>query len=314
MVSSVGLQLKNERLEDGASDNPIVPVVEDVCTRCERHHYWVIIGGNSLISVVKILLGLVGRSNALFADGIHSLGDVVGAIVTVVSIKIAAKKTDDAYPYGYGKIEFVAASVIYITLSFVGLYIFTSAVHHLFMKVPIRPHMVTIVGAILSLVVNELMYRQGVCVGTKKNSPSIIAAAHENRADMWSSLVILVGIIGARLGAWFLDPLAAIMVSWMIFKLCFENLRTTIRGLMDSAIEPEMREVILKESRKYEGIEVTNLRTREVGRRVDIEIDARVDRRKALKDLQELEARIRSDVLQAIGRSGDVVFYFSPAD
>lgn len=284
---------------------------DESCEKCVKSLALVNIGGNSFIAVLKVFLGIAGGSHALFADGIHSFGDVFGSVMMVISLKIADRPRDSKYPYGYGKVEFLAACIIYISLFFVGCYILTSAIHHIISGVHINPDMVTLLGALISLVANELMYRQSICCGTQLNSPSMIANAHEKRADMLSSAVVLVGIVGAKLGLDFLDPLAAIVVSFLIFKLCYESLKKAVQGLMDSALPPEFKEEVIGIIRNYPDLEVSEIRAREVGQKVDIEIVASIDRNKLLKEVETIKSKIKNDILKDIERVGNVEIYFS---
>ena len=281
------------------------------CELCVKSLGWINIGGNSIIAFLKLFLGIVGHSNALFADGIHSFGDVLGSCVMVFSLKVAKKKTDEKYPFGYGKVEFIAAIAIYISLFIIGVYIFEKAVEHLIHRVAIRPDMVTVIGAGISLIANELMYRQSICCGNQLNSPSMVANAHEKRADMWASGIVLIGIVGAKMGFFFLDPIAAIIVAFLIFRLCAESTARSIRGLVDHSLDKDNRELIWNELVKHDVV-IRNLRSREVGQKVEIEVDLYVDNSRLMKDLEELRVQIKDDILKAVGRPGDVTIYFYP--
>lgn len=284
----------------------------NACYKCKKSLGWINVGGNSFIAMVKMFLGFIGGSTALFADGIHSFGDVLGSLVMLVSLGIAEKPKDSKYPYGYGKVEFFAAIIIYVSLFFVGLYILYTAVQYLIHNVPVNPDMVTILGALISLVANEMMYRQSICCGTQLQSPSIIANAHEKRADALSSVVVLVGIIGSKLGFHFLDPVAALLVSFFIFRLCFESITAAVRSLMDGSLSEEAHQAIDGVFKSYQALEVSQIRSREVGQHVSIEIDIRVSAQTILEDLGPLREKISQQVLQAVERPGEVLMYFFP--
>ena len=280
------------------------------CEKCVKSLGWINVGGNSFIALIKVYLGIVGGSTALFADGIHSFGDVFGSATMLIGLKIAKKPKDNKYPYGYGKVEFIAATVIYTFLFFVGIYILITAIKCIVCKAHVNPDMVTIIGAIISLVANELMYRQSHCAGLQLNSPSMIANAHEKRADAIASIAVLIGIIGAKLGWHFLDPLAAILVSVFIFKICGEMLYKSITGLMDSSLTQEENNKIYKVLKKFPELIVINVRTRETGQSVNVEIDARVSPGSILKDLSGIKEKIQENITEAIERPGEVNINF----
>ncbi|MBF0106082.1 MAG: cation transporter [Deltaproteobacteria bacterium] len=276
---------------------------------------WINVGGNSFIALIKCFLGYVGGSTALFADGIHSFGDVMGSITMLLGLKIADRPKDHKHPYGYGKVEFIAAVAIYTFLFFVGVYIFFTAMRCILCGAPIVPDMVTVIGAIISLAANELMYRQSYCCGEQLSSPAMIANAHEKRADALSSIAVLIGIIGARLGFHFLDPLAAIMVSCFIFKLAGTELYKSFKGLMDTALSAEDQKKIMAEISFFpEIIAIQDLRTRELGQRVSIEVDALIGSEKVLGELKTLKTNLIQKILKVVNRPGDVTINFIPAN
>ncbi|MBF0360313.1 MAG: cation transporter [Oligoflexia bacterium] len=282
------------------------------CEKCVDSLGWTNVGGNSFIALVKMYLGFVGGSTALFADGIHSFGDVAGSITMLLGLKVAKNSHSNRFPYGFGKFEYIAASVIYVLLFLIGIYIFINAIHIILLKHPINPDMVTIIGALISLAANELMYRQSICAGNQLNSPSMIANAHEKRADVWSSLAVLIGIIGSKMGFHFLDPLMALVVSFFIFNICITMTYQSIKGLMDSALPKKDRETILQEIDKYSTeVELKNLRTREIGQKVSIEIEAKVKANMILENLDMIKFKLREEIMKKIEREGEVRFFFS---
>ena len=280
------------------------------CEKCIASIGGINVGGNSFIAVVKMYLGIVGGSAALFADGIHSFGDVAGSVTMLIGLKVAKRPKDATYPYGYGKFEYVAAAAIYTLLTMVGIYIFFMAVHLIIGGHPVNPDMVTVIGAMISLVANELMYRQSICAGNQMHSPSMIANAHEKRADVWSSLAVLMGIVGSKLGFWFLDPLAALMVSGFIFKLCWESLNEAIHRLIDIQLPDGIDEIVREEGARAKEVNLIDLRTRELGQMVSIEVEADVLHSKSLKELDQLKRDLGRAIIGRVERPGEVLIYF----
>ncbi|MBF0365861.1 MAG: cation transporter [Oligoflexia bacterium] len=283
----------------------------EACEKCVKSLGWTNVGGNSLIAIIKMYLGFIGGSHALFADGIHSFGDVAGSITMLIGLKVAKKNRNPNYPYGYGKFEYVAAAVIYTLLFFVGVYILMNAVHAIILGHPVDPDMVTIIGALISLAANELMYRQSICAGNQLNSPSMIANAHEKRADVWASLAVLLGIIGSKLGFHVLDPLAALMVSFFIFKLCASMMHQSIRGLMDASLSKEDRQNILEEIEKFPEIKLKKVKTKEMGQNISVEIDVLVSASELLSNLEKVKEQLKENIEKKIERSGEITLYFS---
>ncbi len=289
-----------------------VKLLSDKCEACVRSVGFISVGGNLSIAFIKVFLGLIGGSHALFADGIHSFADAGCSVAMVISLRITKKPHDTQYPYGYHKVEFITAAAMYGVLFVVGIAIFISGVHHILHHVRVCPDLVTIIGGLISLVVNEMIARQCFCCGHLVNSPSMIANAHECRSDAWASAAVLAGIIGARLGWSCLDPFAAILVSILIFELCIKHLIRCGKGLLDHSLGSQEIGLITSEIFKYPGFKVRRMRTRELGQEVAVEIDLEVDRNSQLKDLEVVRSKLKKSILQSLGRLGEVTIYFTP--
>jgi cation diffusion facilitator family transporter len=284
------------------------------CEKCISSIGSINVGGNSFIAIVKMYLGIVGGSAALFADGIHSFGDVGGSMTMLVGLKVAKRPKDATYPYGYGKFEYVAAAAIYTILTMVGIYILIMAIHLIIGGHPVNPDMVTVIGAMISLVANELMYRQSICAGNQLHSPSMIANAHEKRADVWASLAVLCGIVGSKMGVWFLDPLAALMVAGFIFKLCWESLNEAVQRLIDIQLPDGSDEIVAEEVSKVKDLKMRAIRTRELGQMISVEIEVDVVRSKSLQELDKIRSALGSSILGRLERPGEVQVFFKVKD
>ena len=248
------------------------------CQRCSRAVPWVSFWGNFGLAIYKLLVGALGGSSALIADAMHSFADVVGSIGIVVATKVSAKEADEDYPYGRGKAEFLGAIFVYTILLFFAVGIVSHAVNLMFRDDLAAPHFVTLLGAVVSVFHNVIMFQYLTCVGRRNNSPAILADAFENRADAISSVACIAGIAGAMFVHPICDPIAALLVGIIIFWNCQEQLREAIRGLMDTSLPEEetaeATEVILS----VPGVErMRFLRTRRTGARYWLDIGVEVD-------------------------------------
>ena len=207
------------------------------CEKCARSVGKVNIVGNILMILIKGYMGVVGGSKGLIADAVHSCADLLATIVMIIGLHISGQEKDEAYPYGYGKAEYIVAVVIYLFLFVIGTYILFDGARAILEGRRVTPCLSAAWGAIFSIAINELMFRQSVCAGAQINSPSITAKAWETRSDVLSSIAVLIGILGAKMGFHFMDPLAAIIVGVIILRVCVEQVRGAITNLMDGAPE-----------------------------------------------------------------------------
>ena len=144
------------------------------CVRCARRVPWYAFFGNLFLTVYKIIVGWLGGSPALIADGLHSFTDVIGTSVILASTRISARPADADHPYGHGKVEFMSSSFIYIVLVVLSIGIFTGGLLLLIHWELHAPSPVTFFGALVSIIYNVLMFRLGQCAGKRTNSPALL--------------------------------------------------------------------------------------------------------------------------------------------
>jgi len=247
------------------------------CEKCAKMVGTVNVLGNILMILIKGYLGVVGGSKGLIADAIHSSADLLATIVMIIGLKISGRTKDEEYPFGYGKAEYLVAIVIYLFLLVIGLYILYDGSMAIINGRRVTPCLSAAWGAIFSIAINELMFRQSLCVGTQTNSPSIVAKAWESRSDVLSSVAVLVGILGAKMGFHFMDPLAAIAVGIIILRICVVMLKDAVVNLMDIVPEIMTDEVRQALSGVKDITGVKDIHAREVGQEVELDISLYVD-------------------------------------
>ena len=269
------------------------------CEKCARSVGTVNVIGNILMIFVKGYMGVVGRSKGLIADAIHSSADLLATIVMIMGIKISDREADDSYPHGYGKAEYIVAIIIYLFLFVIGLYIIFGGLKAIIMGYYVPPCLTAVWGAIFSIAINELMFRQSVCAGKQINSPSMVAKAWESRSDVYSSIAVLIGILGSKMGLYFMDPLAAVIVGVIILKICCEMVKDSVLNLMDKALGDEVVDDVRKVLSAVEKIRgIKYIIARELGRHMEFELELFVSKDISVSDGET----IKNEVKQKIGR------------
>ncbi len=243
------------------------------CEKCARSVGKVNIVGNILMILIKGYMGVVGGSKGLIADAVHSCADLLATIVMIIGLHISGQEKDEAYPYGYGKAEYIVAVVIYLFLFVIGTYILFDGARAILEGRRVTPCLSAAWGAIFSIAINELMFRQSVCAGAQINSPSITAKAWETRSDVLSSIAVLIGILGAKMGFHFMDPLAAIIVGVIILRVCVEQVKGAITNLMDGASEEGMDDEVREALGNVANVSsIREINSREMGQELELEI------------------------------------------
>ncbi|ODN43140.1 cation diffusion facilitator family transporter [Piscirickettsia litoralis] len=230
-------------------------------------------GLNFSLAVLKIVVGLFGRSHALVADGVHSFSDLVCDFFVLMVARYGMSAPDDDHPYGHGRIETVATVVLSIFLVALGLSIGADAIHSLMQGDHVRPDHYTAIVAIISIIVNEGLFHYTLKVANQIGSDLLRANAWHSRSDSLSSVIVLIGIIGAFLGWSFLDAIAAIIVALMIIKMGAKWGWRALKELVDTALPEEEVEQIAKVIRAVPHVVAAHdLRTRKMADHVLLDV------------------------------------------
>ncbi|MBI9098059.1 MAG: cation transporter [Spirochaetaceae bacterium] len=261
------------------------------------------------LSLAKIIAGIFGHSQAMVADGIHSLSDLGSDIVVIIGMFLASRPKDSSHNYGHGKFETLTALIIAVFLSTVGFGIgysgITSAIGILQDDQIIKPHIVTFISAIISIIVKEGLFRYTIKKGRKINSSAIIANAYHHRSDAFSSLGAAVGIGGAILlgNKWvILDPIACVIVSLFIIKEAFHIGKISINELLEVALPEEIQEVILQTAALIPEVEKPhNLKTRRIGNISAVDLHILVDSNITVEKGHSIAHKVETAIKEKLG-------------
>jgi len=277
--------------------------------------------GNIALSLLKLLAGLLGNSKALVSDAFNSASDVISTLMVLISIKIAQKPVDKDHPYGHGKIEPIAAAFVGITMVYAAFTIvkdiFTSVIRHSF----VTPSLIAIVGAVLSIIIKEIMFRITYREGKKINSVSLVATAWDHRSDVYCSAGALLGVIGSIAGEYFnlgfleyMDPLAGAIVACMIFRTAFNVLKHSINGLMDSSPDIETINRIKETVLNTEGVlSISWIKARYMGRHLFVDIGIGVDPTITVEQGHDISEIVTQNILKNIYDVIEVLVHIDPA-
>ena len=193
-------------------------VVCKKCYWCAEHvgsiNLWVNFG----LLIIKLIGGVLGRSQALIADALHSVSDIIIALLLMLGLKVSGAPPDKDHHWGHGNIEFIVSAIIGGLLLFTAITIIVTALISIFEGAMSQPSILAVWAAAIAVVANEILSRHSLCIGKQMASPAMLANAWENKADVYSSFAALIGVFGANLGFAFLDPTAAIVVGFMIAR------------------------------------------------------------------------------------------------
>jgi len=219
-----------------------------------------------LMTLLKGLVGLLSGSIALTADAIHSLSDVASSLAVLIGLRIAQRKPDEKFSYGYYKAESIASLVVAGMIFFAGVEILYGSYNHLLHPTKLKLTSLAILISLVSALVSYALMVYKRSVGRKISSPALLADARHSIVDVYASLLVFLGIASAQLGSPSLEAVAGMVISILIIKTSFTLGWDSLLVLMDAWTHPEMAEKLRKIIRNSEGVvDVKNLRLRRSG-------------------------------------------------
>jgi cation diffusion facilitator family transporter len=170
------------------------------------------------LSALKLAVGYIANSEALKADGLNNLTDIIASVAVLVGLRLSQRPADDDHPYGHWKAETVASMVASFIMAAVGLKVAYEAIVSIFYVQIGAPDVISAWTGLFCAFVMYWVYRYNKKLATDINSQSVMAAAKDNLSDAWVSVGTFIGIMGAQFGLPWLDPLAAVIVGLLICK------------------------------------------------------------------------------------------------
>lgn len=271
---------------------------------------------NLVLAVIKIAGGLIGQSQALLADGIHSLSDLASDAMVLLAVKHAAEDADEDHPYGHARYETLATVALGILLIAVAGGIAYDAILRLEHPDEIAvPALFTLIIAAISIVSNEGLYHATRVVAQKIHSPLLEANAWHHRSDAVSSIVVLIGIGATYIGYPVLDSIAAILVALMIAKIGLDLSRQSIQELVDTALEPEMVEHIKKTILDIDDVrQLHMLRTRRMGHNALVDVHIQVPPKLSVSEGHHITETVETSLKDKFEDINDVTVHIDPED
>lgn len=256
---------------------------------------------NVVLSLFKLLAGIIAGSGAMISDAIHSASDVASTVVVIIGVNMAGKKSDKEHQYGHERLECVSSILLAGLLMVTGVGIGISGIQKIIDgtsgKNLMVPGMLALVAAVVSLVVKEWMFWYTRAAAKKINSGALMADAWHHRSDALSSIGAFVGILGARMGYPILDPVASVVICIFIAKAAIDIFRDAIDKMVDHSCDEktvqEMRKVILE----TEGVQrIDVLRTRLFGSKIYVDIEIAADDDMTLKEAHTIAEEVHRSI------------------
>ena len=289
---------------------------DDEFQRVANRVSMVSIVGNLLLSLLKLLAGVIAHSAAMVSDAVHSASDVFSTFVVIIGIHLAAKESDKEHPYGHERLECVAAIVLAMVLFMTGLGIGASAVKNIvsgnYGELAV-PGVLALVAAIVSIASKEAMYWYTRFYAKKIDSSALMADAWHHRSDAFSSVGALIGIFFARLGFPIMDSIASLVIFLFIVKAAYDIFKDAVDKMVDRSCDEEtvekMRACVLS-NKEVEDIDL--LQTRIFGNKVYVDVEIRVDASYTLTKAHEIAEEVHAMIEQTFPKVKHIMVHVNP--
>ena len=277
---------------------------------------------NIFLAIVKITVGILGRSSAMIADGVHSFSDLLTDIAVLIGFRMVKKPRDESHDWGHGKFETLITVIIGIFLLIVGAGLVYSGGLSIYRVITgeklQKPGLIALSGALISILLKELIYRYTVHVGKEIDSKAIIANAWHHRTDALSSVATLFGVGGAILlgGNWtVLDPIAALIVSLLIFKVSYDVIKDGLLELTEASLDTDSEEKIKKIIDSTPGVLHSHeLKTRRIGAQKAIDVHIHVSRDLDIVEAHDISTEVDRRLKEEFGEDSFVSVHTEPCD
>jgi len=270
---------------------------------------------NIVLSTLQIVVGYFARSQALIADGIHSLSDLLSDFVVLIANHHSQKDPDEDHPYGHQRFETAASLFLGVVLISVGMGMVWFSVERIMNPDAIPDVAPIALGiALVTLFTKEGLFRYMLSAAKRVKSSMLVANAWHARSDAASSLVVAIGILGHLLGYKILDPIAALIVGLMIARMGWRFGSDSFNDLMDRGIDEQELQEITQTLNETPGVlGVHDIRTRKMGDMVLVDAHIEVDRTLTVEQGHDIAVAARDSVMRR-HRVLDLLAHVDPVD
>ena len=263
---------------------------------------------------LKIIGGTLTQSFALVTDGIHSLTDAITDIFVLLVARFAQAAPDEEHPYGHGRFETlgtIGMGIVFFSTAAVLLYASYERLQST-EDLPV-PAAAGLGIALLSIAGKEWIFHYTMRVAKRLNSNLLKANAWHSRSDAISSVAVLIGLIGAQQGYFWMDTLAAIFVACIIATIGWELCMDSLKELVDTSIPKQRRQQIQRCIMALDGIlGVTRLRSRSSGGKIILEVQLLVNPRISVSEGHQLGEIVSRSLTGNFSDVGDVIVHIDP--
>jgi cation diffusion facilitator family transporter len=272
---------------------------------------WSLIG-LAATAIFQVIVVAFSGSVALLADTIHNFADAATAIPLWIAFTIARRQPSRRFTHGYGRVEDVAGVVIVVTILFSALVAGYESIDRLRDPQPIEHLLAVVLAAIIGFTGNESVAILRIRVGKEINSAALVADGYHARVDGLTSLAVLFSALGVWLGYSLADPIVGLVITIAILRIVWESGKTVFTRLLDG-VDPEVTDEIRHALSHTQGVrDVTEVRLRWSGHRLQAELNLGVDRQLSVTEGHAIAVEARHQLLHRLPYLSNVTVHIDP--
>ena len=271
------------------------------------------IAGNVVLFIIKILIAIASKSQALFADSVNSATDILSSVMTLIGGKISSEPSDETHNYGHGKAEYIFSMLISIVMAYLAIKIAYDGTMSLIDNAEFTFSYMLVAVCIITIIVKLLMYIYVHKIGVKTENILILANSQDHINDVWTTSSVLIGTIFGAFGIYWVDGVVAIGIS---VKILFEAIKIFMESynvLLDNSMGNEEIEKIKEIISKHDEIDhFDKITSKSVGNKFIVIVKISIDGEMTVNESHHIAGKLKSEIME-MKNIYDVIVHVNPA-
>ena len=281
-----------------------------------RRITWIGLVLNVFLTVLKLVAGIFGHSQAIIADAVHSISDFGTDLVLLLGIRAWSRPRDERHPFGHERIETIISLFMGLFLALIGIWIVQDSLRGIEEAHILRPHPIALIAALIGVICKEVMFRWTRQVGRKTSSMALQANAWHHRSDALSSLPAGLAVLGAILlpEEWvFLDHIGALVVCIFLFHAGYKIVVPAVNELLDTMPESDVPKELLGIITQTPGVLLVHkVRARSAGAHVLTDAHIEVDPSISVTAGHDIAELVKQRVLNQLPEVAEITIHVEP--
>lgn len=281
--------------------------------RCIRNVSIVGIIFNIFLLIIKIVIGIISKSQAMIADGLNSAGDIFASLMSYIGNRISSIPQDEDHPDGHGKAEYIFSFIISAVMIFVSMSMLKSSIFSIINSEKLNFSYNLIIVCVVTIITKFLLYIYTKLNFRKYNSILIKASMEDHRNDMLLTLGTLIGIICSKYGLYFVDGIMGSLISIWITIVGIKLAKSSYEILMDTDISENLKTQIIQKTESIEEVlHVDSVRAKPTGDKYVIILKISMDGNLSLSKSHSISGAVKEKLLNELDYICDVIIHTNP--